>query len=62
MFGWAALDVLLGLFFRLLLSIIGTAIQEFVVSLLKLRASNLREVSKTCSMTRSFSITPSSRI
>lgn len=44
MFGWAALDVLIGLFFMyLLLSIIGTAIQEAMASLLKLRASNLRE-------------------
>lgn len=44
MFGWAALDVLLGLFFMyLLLSIVGTAVQESMASLLKLRASNLRE-------------------
>lgn len=44
MFGWAALDVLIGLFFMyLLLSIIGTAVQESFASLLKLRASNLRE-------------------
>ena len=42
MFGWAALDVAIGLFFMyLLLSMIGTAIQEAIASLLKLRASNL---------------------
>jgi len=44
MLGWVALDVLIGLFFMyLLLSIIGTAVQESIASLLKLRASNLRE-------------------
>lgn len=44
MFGWAALDVAIGLFFMyLLLSMIGTTVQESIASLLKLRASNLRE-------------------
>ena len=44
MFGWAALDVAIGLFFMyVLLSMIGTAVQEAIASLFKLRASNLRQ-------------------